>query len=195
MQRHDRALGSAGAYALGHLDQLVGVAGAERWPNDRLRLLASPLQHDAMRVVESRRHLDPAFRAMDPRSARRVVLQRHQQRRGPAIVVAQQQARLGIDAGRGQRPVDARPGPVSRESTARTTRRRPRDRASRRRPARGRTAGPSDRTAGPRQDQLVAAAPRRSRRRRSVPEQRRWPAGNASTLPPSQRPGDAEQPR
>ena len=42
--------------------------------------------------------------ALNPRRPGRVMLQRYQQRRDPAVVIAQQQAGLSIDTSRRQRP-------------------------------------------------------------------------------------------
>ena len=121
LQRHDHALGAAGAYAVGHLNELVGVAGAERWAVDRLRLLASAMQHDAMRMVEPRRHLDPALGALDPRCPRRVMLQRYQERRDPAVVIAQQQPGLGITPVGASDPLTAMRSGVPRKYCAKDT--------------------------------------------------------------------------
>src|SRR3954447_22026476 len=102
-ERHHGALRAAGAQALRDLDQLVAVPDAERWQLEGLGLPPGPAQHERPRVVEPGLDLDPAARPVQPRGTGLGVAERHQQRVNLAVLVAEEEPGLRVDAGRRQR--------------------------------------------------------------------------------------------
>ena len=98
-ERHHRALGPPGADALGDLDQLVGIAGAQRRPRDRLGFRPVPVQDDRLRVVEAGEDVDPARRPEDPGLPRRGIPQGGRQRGRPAVAVVEQESGLRVRSG------------------------------------------------------------------------------------------------
>ena len=140
-QRHDRALGAPGAQALGHLDQLVRVAAAQRRAGDRLGLGAGAVQHDRLSGGGSgagRRSSPPSRRPAPARAARSAATSSASptgRRRSRAAARPRRRRRRGTASRWRPR------APASRAASGRRRRRRRRGRAARRRPAPGRTAG------------------------------------------------------
>src|SRR5690606_30844292 len=102
-ERHRRRLEQALGEATVHLVDLERVAGPGRGRHDLLGVVAAAVQHDAVRVVEAGRHVDPALGSEHARGSRRLVERRAQGGR-PAVAVAEQVADLAVDPGRQQRP-------------------------------------------------------------------------------------------